>query len=115
MESSAEQRTNLGDLTRRLVRIRVWLSEKVRFSDLQATLLWAAVVGFLGAWTSIGFREGTEWLHERLRPALSLLPPRWNPSRITRRTERLAMWRVSAGCPSGSGPWCRFWEACWRA
>jgi CIC family chloride channel protein len=64
MESSADESTKLGGVTRRLIRIRVWLSEKVRFSDLQATLLWAAVVGFLGAWTSIGFREGTEWLHQ---------------------------------------------------
>lgn len=53
----------MGSSTRRLVRLRIWLGEKLRVSDMQLTLFWAAVVGFAGAWTSIGFKEATEWLH----------------------------------------------------
>jgi chloride channel protein, CIC family len=55
--------TNLGTGTRRLVRLRIWWGERFRFSEWQATLFWAAVIGFAGAWTSIGFKEATEWLH----------------------------------------------------
>lgn len=42
---------------------RIWISEHFKVSELQATLLWAAAIGFLGAWTSIGFREATEVVH----------------------------------------------------
>lgn len=48
---------------RRLVRVRIWLSEHVRFTELQVTLLWAAMIGFAGAWSSIFFRDATELLH----------------------------------------------------
>ncbi|BCU76223.1 ClcB-like voltage-gated chloride channel protein [Luteolibacter sp. LG18] len=49
--------------TRRLVRVRIWLADHLRFNELQATLLWAAIIGFLGAWSSTLFKEATEWLH----------------------------------------------------
>ena len=63
MSTAAGSSTNLGTGTRRLVRLRIWWGERVRFSEWQATLFWAAVIGFAGAWTSIGFKEATEWLH----------------------------------------------------
>jgi len=53
----------LSQSARRLVRARIWLSEHFRFSELQSTLLWAVVIGFLGAWTSILFKEITEFIH----------------------------------------------------
>lgn len=53
----------LSKSARRLVRARIWLSEHFRFSELQSTLLWAVVIGFLGAWTSILFKEVTEIIH----------------------------------------------------
>lgn len=56
----------LSSSTRRLVRVRIWLSERLGFTELQATLFWAAVIGFLGAWSSIAFKEATEWLHHLL-------------------------------------------------
>ncbi|WP_052573360.1 ClcB-like voltage-gated chloride channel protein [Haloferula sp. BvORR071] len=56
----------LGTSTRRLVRLRIWLAERLRVGDSQLTLLWAALVGLAGAWTSIGFKEATEWLHALL-------------------------------------------------
>jgi CIC family chloride channel protein len=51
---------------RRRVQLRIWISERFRFTELQSTLLWAAVVGFLGAWSSILFKEATEWMHHLL-------------------------------------------------
>lgn len=63
MSGSAESSPELGGGTRRLVRLRIWLGDKLQGNEVQLTLFWAAVVGFLGAWTSIGFKEATEWLH----------------------------------------------------
>ncbi len=48
---------------RRLVRARIWFSEHFKISELQVTLLWAAAIGFLGACSSIIFREVTEIVH----------------------------------------------------
>jgi len=53
----------LSAATRRLVRLRIWLGERTTANELRSTLLWAAVIGLVGAWTSIGFKEATEWLH----------------------------------------------------
>lgn len=53
----------MGSSTRRLVRLRIWLDEKFRMGEGQLILFWAALVGLAGAWTSIGFKEATEWLH----------------------------------------------------
>lgn len=54
---------DLGSGARRLVRLRIWLAEHIRIGELQTTLCWAAIIGLAGAWTSIGFRLATEWLH----------------------------------------------------
>ncbi len=40
-----------------LLKLRVWISEKIRFSDLQINLLIAGVVGLVGGAASVGFRE----------------------------------------------------------
>ena len=40
----------LSAAMRRLVRLRIWLGERVAGNELRATLLWAAVIGLVGAW-----------------------------------------------------------------
>ena len=63
MSEPGNTSAELDSGTRRRVKLRIWLSDHLRINELQATLLWAAVIGLLGAWTSIGFKEATEWLH----------------------------------------------------
>lgn len=50
----------------RLLRRRVWLHEKLQPTDWQATLLWAALAGFLGALAALIFTGFTEGVHELL-------------------------------------------------
>lgn len=47
----------------RLLRWRVWIQEKLQPTEWQVTLIWAAIVGVLGALTSIGFTTLTERVH----------------------------------------------------
>jgi len=63
MTSPKNQLAALGPLARQLVRLRVWMGGRFRIGDLQATIFWAVLVGLLGGWISIGFREATDWLH----------------------------------------------------
>ena len=57
-----EQRT-LSPLLRRLLRLKFWLVEHFRLSERQLTLIWAALIGVLGALASEGFRKASEFLH----------------------------------------------------
>lgn len=45
--------------------LKIWLriSEILRFTELQATLFWAGVIGFLGALVSIFFRNAMVYVH----------------------------------------------------
>jgi CIC family chloride channel protein len=45
------------------LKLRVWLSERVRLNDNQVMLLWAGVIGAASAVASVGFRELTAWAH----------------------------------------------------
>ena len=47
----------------RLLRLRLWIIEKLQPSPWQETLCWAAVAGVLGALTALGFRSGVDLLH----------------------------------------------------
>ena len=47
----------------RLLRVWVWFTELVRPSELQVTLIWAGIIGFLGALASVGFRHLIHWVH----------------------------------------------------
>src|SRR3984957_9572549 len=58
----SEQRT-LSPPLRRLLRLKVWLVEHLRLSERHLTLIWAALIGVLGALASEGFRRATELLH----------------------------------------------------
>jgi len=40
----------------------VWFTELVALSELQITLIWAGLIGFLGALASVGFRDLTQWV-----------------------------------------------------
>jgi CIC family chloride channel protein len=48
----------------RLLRWRVWITEKLQPTEWQAMLLWAAVAGFLGALVSILFTTLTETIYD---------------------------------------------------
>jgi CIC family chloride channel protein len=50
----------------RLLRWRLWIQEKLQPTDWQATLLWAAIAGFLGALSSMLFSVFAEGIHELL-------------------------------------------------
>ena len=63
MIATADISPDLSSRARRLVRVRIWLVEHFRFSELQQTLLWAVLIGYAGAWSSIGFRAATEQVH----------------------------------------------------
>jgi CIC family chloride channel protein len=65
-----------------LLRLRVWLGERFRPGELQVTLMWAGVVGFLGAVASLLFRAATDGIHllftgshEPLVTSFRALPP----------------------------------------
>jgi CIC family chloride channel protein len=46
-----------------LLKARVWLGERFRPTELQFTLMWAGLVGFLGGVSSLLFRAATEGVH----------------------------------------------------
>jgi CIC family chloride channel protein len=57
------QKRRLSPLFRRLLKIKVWLVDRFRLSERQITLIWAALVGFLGACASETFRKASGLLH----------------------------------------------------
>jgi CIC family chloride channel protein len=50
----------------RRLRFWVWFKERIHPSELQVTLVWAGIIGFLGALCSIGFRMATGFVHKTL-------------------------------------------------
>ena len=65
MDKTGEQqrKRSLSPLLRRLLRLKFWLVEHLRLSERQLTLIWAALIGVLGALASEGFRRTSEILH----------------------------------------------------
>ena len=64
MEKNGEyqpQRT-LSPLLRGLLRLKFWLAEHLRLSERHVTLIWAALIGVLGALASESFRKSSEVL-----------------------------------------------------
>ncbi len=59
----ALEKPRASDRLIRLLKVRVWLGEIIRPNEVQATLFWAGVVGFLGAWSSILFRLASDFLN----------------------------------------------------
>jgi chloride channel protein, CIC family len=58
-----EKRHRLSPLLRRVLILKVWLIERFRLGERQVTLVWAAVIGILGAFASEFFRRATNLLH----------------------------------------------------
>jgi len=53
----------LSPLFQALLRIKVWLVERLRVGDRQLMLLWAALIGFLGALAAESFRRVSDMVH----------------------------------------------------
>ena len=61
----APQGRNTGRWLLPLLKLRIWLAGFAEKNELQVTLMWAGVVGFLGGASSVAFRKMTEgmlWL-----------------------------------------------------
>jgi CIC family chloride channel protein len=58
-----EQKRALSPVLRGLLRLKFWLVEHLRLSERQLTLIWAALIGVLGALASESFRKATNVLH----------------------------------------------------
>jgi chloride channel protein, CIC family len=65
MEQTGEQRPTrtLSPLLRLLLRLKFWVVDHLRLSERQLTLIWAALIGVLGALASESFRKASELLH----------------------------------------------------
>jgi CIC family chloride channel protein len=61
--STEEKRQRLSSFLRRLLILKLWLIEKFWFGERQVTLVWAAVIGILGALVTECFRRATDLLH----------------------------------------------------
>jgi chloride channel protein, CIC family len=61
--STEEKGQRLSPLLRRLLILKVCLIEKFWFGERQVTLVWAAVIGVLGALVTECFRRATDLLH----------------------------------------------------
>jgi chloride channel protein, CIC family len=58
-----EKRRRLSPILRWLLIFKVWLIERFRLGERQVTLVWAAVIGILGALAAECFRRATDLLH----------------------------------------------------
>jgi chloride channel protein, CIC family len=65
MDNTAEkeQKRALSPVLRGLLRLKFWLVEHLRLSERQLTLIWAALIGVLGALASESFKKATDILH----------------------------------------------------
>jgi chloride channel protein, CIC family len=61
--STEEKPQDLSPHLRRLLILKLWLIEKLRFGERQVTLVWAAAIGILGALVTECFRRATDFLH----------------------------------------------------
>jgi chloride channel protein, CIC family len=61
--STEEKQQRLSPLLRRLLILKVSVIENFRFGERQVTLVWAAVIGILGALVTECFRRATDLLH----------------------------------------------------
>ena len=55
--AAGEKPQRLSPFLRRFLILKLWLIEKLRFGERQVTLVWAAVIGILGALVTEGFRR----------------------------------------------------------
>ena len=58
-----QPKRRLSPLLRRLLKLKVWLVDHFRLSERQVTLIWAGLIGLLGALVSEAFRKASEIFH----------------------------------------------------
>ncbi|HEY2122630.1 MAG TPA: hypothetical protein VGH07_03470, partial [Chthoniobacterales bacterium] len=63
MQQAGEQPQDLHPVIRRLLRLKLWLVERFRIGERQFMLVWAGVLGVLGALAAELFRRATDLLH----------------------------------------------------
>ena len=65
MDNNGEHRPTrtLSPLLRFLLKLKFWVVDHLRLSERQLTLIWAALIGILGALASESFRKASEFLH----------------------------------------------------
>ncbi|HOX26186.1 MAG TPA: ClcB-like voltage-gated chloride channel protein [Candidatus Krumholzibacteria bacterium] len=56
----------LGPRLLRLLRLRIWLFDRFRFTDVQQILFWAGIVGVAGGFSSLLLRDAMGYLHQLL-------------------------------------------------
>ncbi len=62
----APQGRRTGQWLLPLLKVRIWIAEFVQHNQLQTTLVWAGVVGFLAGASSVGYRKLTDLIHALL-------------------------------------------------
>lgn len=60
---NAPSKPGVGQWLLRLLKVRVWIAEHFRPSELQVMLVWAGLIGAAGALASVGFRHLMAWTH----------------------------------------------------
>src|SRR6201997_702235 len=63
MDPAGEQQPPSHPLIRLLLRLKLWLLDRFRFGERQFMLVWAALIGLLGAIAAEIFRRATDLLH----------------------------------------------------
>ena len=63
MDQNAEHRYYPSPLFQRLLKLKVWLVERFRIGERQMTLVWAVLIGLLGALASECFRRASDIIH----------------------------------------------------
>ena len=62
----APQGRRTGQWLLPLLKVRIWLAGFIQHNQLQTTLLWAGIVGFLAGASSVGYRALTDLIHALL-------------------------------------------------
>src|SRR6266446_239961 len=65
MDTNGDQNPGryLSPFFRALLKIKVWLVDRLRLGDRQLTLIWAALIGLLGALAAESFRRASDIVH----------------------------------------------------
>jgi chloride channel protein, CIC family len=63
MDPTGEQQQPSHPLIRLVLRLKLWLLDRFRFGERQFMLVWAALIGLLGAIAAEVFRRATDFLH----------------------------------------------------
>ncbi len=63
MDQTGDQSQDPHGVIRRLLRLKLWLVDRFRIGERQFMLVWAALIGFLGALAAELFRRATDFIH----------------------------------------------------